>query len=213
MVIKVLIKWHPLKKRKTSINNLGVENPFQSKEIKNKIKKTNLERYGFENPSQSKEIRDKIKQTNMSKYGVDNPSKLKMFSDKALNTMIVRYGEVWLKHAPTYNPNSIIYLDLLSEKWGIKIQHALNGGEKKFVKYWVDGYIEEYNICIEWDEIKHYSKNQKRLDVEREEYIIKNFGCNFIRINEFEFLNNIDNGIQKLTEELEKNKNKYLKIK
>ena len=53
--------------------------------------------------------------------------------------MIERYGELWLKHTPTYNANSIIYLDLLSEKLGIKIQHALNGGEKKFIKYWVDG--------------------------------------------------------------------------
>jgi len=81
------------------------------------------------------------------------------FKEKMIKTMIDKYGEIWLKHCPSYNPNSIIYLDEISEKIGLKIQHALNGGEKKFIKYWVDGYIEEYNICIEWDEKHHiYSK-------------------------------------------------------
>jgi len=58
------------------------------------------------------------------------------------------YGEIWKNHIPRYNPNSIMYLDIISNKINLTIQHALNGGEKKFVKYWVDGYIQEYNICL-----------------------------------------------------------------
>ena len=81
---------------------------------------------------------------------------------------------------------------------GLNIQHALNGGEKKFIKYWVDGYIEEYNICIEWDEKHHNSKRQTERDKNKEDYINNNFGCNIIRINEEEFLKNNEITIKKI---------------
>jgi very-short-patch-repair endonuclease len=100
-------------------------------------------------------------------------------------------GEIWLKHAPKYNPNPIIYLDMISELIGILIQHALNGGEKKFVRYWVDGYIEKYNICIEWDEKHHNSKKVMEYDKKRDLFLTEKFGCNIIRIKEKDFLNNV----------------------
>jgi hypothetical protein len=119
----------------------------------------------------------------------------KKYSEKAKNTMIERYGELWLKHAPKYNANSIIYLDIISEKLGLPIQHALNGGEKKFIRYWVDGYIEKYNICIEWDEISHNETKQKERDLIRENFLKEKHNCHIIRINEKEFLKDIDNQI------------------
>jgi hypothetical protein len=79
-----------------------------------------------------------MKQYYMNKYGVEYYIQSDEGKKKIFNTMIKRYGEIWLKYAPKYNPNSIIYLDLLSEKLGIPIQHALNSGEKKFIRYWVD---------------------------------------------------------------------------
>ena len=77
-----------------------------------------------------------------------------------------------------------------SEILNINIQHALNGGEKKFQRYWVDGYIEEYNICIEYDEHKH--KYQLEKDLIRQKWIEDNFGCNFIRIDEDKFTTDIN---------------------
>ena len=198
--------------KKTNLERYGVESHNQSEEIKEKKIKTNLERYGVKNPFQSEKIKEKIKnkkqkkyndeyynnpikrkQTLIERYGIDHPTKLKKFSEKAINTMIERYGEIWIKHIPTYNPNSIIYLDMIAEKLNLHIQHALNGGEKKFVRYWVDGYIEEYNICLEWDEKKHQnSKKLKQRDNIREKYIVDNFNCYFIRINEDDFMKNVD---------------------
>ena len=102
-----------------------------------KIKITNLKKYGFENPFQSEIIKEKIKKTNLEKYGFEFSHQNKKVSEKATNTMIEKYGEIWFKHIPSYNANSIIYLDMLSEKLNLPIQHALNGGEKKFIKYWV----------------------------------------------------------------------------
>jgi very-short-patch-repair endonuclease len=112
--------------------------------------------------------------------------------------MIRKYGEMWLNYAPKYNPNSIIFLDLLSEKLNLHIQHALNGGEKKFVKYWIDGYIEKYNICIEWDEKHHNANRQKERDLKKEAFIIERFNCKFIRINEQDFLKNVETSISNI---------------
>ena len=64
-----------------------------------------------------------------------------------------------------------------TEKLGLPIQHALNGGEKKFIRYWVDGYIEEYNICIEWDEKQHEYKKYKEKDIVREQFLKENHHC------------------------------------
>lgn len=58
--------------KQTNLKNLGVENPFQSKEIQEKSKQTNLKKLGVENPFQSKEIKEKIKQTNLKTYGTEH---------------------------------------------------------------------------------------------------------------------------------------------
>ena len=55
--------------KKTSLEKYGVENPYQSEEIKQKIRNKLIERYGVDNPSKSEEIRRKIKNTNLEKYG------------------------------------------------------------------------------------------------------------------------------------------------
>jgi hypothetical protein len=201
-------------KKITSLEHFGVENPMQNNKIKEKTKRTNLKKYGVECVLKNEIIKEKIKktnidrygtehynnrikakQTNLMKYGVECPSQNKEIAEKGLETMIKRYGEVWLKHVPTYNPIAISYLDIISEKLNLPIRHALNGGEKKFIKYWVDGYIEKYNICIEWNEKHHNSKIQKEKDYVKENFIVKNFNCNYIKINQENFLNDINNQI------------------
>jgi len=54
------------------------------------IKKTNNEKYGVDNPWQSKEIRDKIKQTKLKKYGDENYHNV----DKMKKTQINKYGKL-----------------------------------------------------------------------------------------------------------------------
>jgi hypothetical protein len=124
--------------------------------------------------------------------------------ERIIQSMIKKYGEIWLKHIPKFNPNSIIYLDLISEKLRLTIQHALNGGEKKFVRYWVDGYIEKYNICIEWHEKHHNWNRYKKSDVKKEKYIKENFHCHYIIIWEKEFLKDVENQINLVVEKINK---------
>lgn len=102
------------KYRQTCLDKYGVENVYQSKEIKDKIKTTNLERYGVpyafqieevQEKSRSPETTQKRKDTLLKKYGVDNPLKSseiqKKVYKKATQTKLHRYGN------ENYN-NSII---------------------------------------------------------------------------------------------------------
>jgi len=183
------------KVKKTNLKKYGVECTLLSEDVKEKIKSTNLKKYGVVNPNSCDVIKEKRKNTFLKKYGVEYPSQNKEISLRIISTTIEKYGEIWFNNVPSYNPNSIAYLDQISELLNIKIQHALNGGEKKFVKYWVDGYIEEHNICIEWDENHHYNVKNVKSDIIRENYIKENFGCHIIRINESKFLLDVNNQI------------------
>lgn len=71
---------------------LGVKNPYQDKQVKDKIKHTNLERYGVENVFASEDIKCKIKQTNLDKYGVEYNMQRQDVRDKAKQTCMQLYG-------------------------------------------------------------------------------------------------------------------------
>lgn len=51
------------KRKKTLIENYGVEYPIQNKEIRNKIESTMIKKFGVDNPSKSKEILTKKKKS------------------------------------------------------------------------------------------------------------------------------------------------------
>lgn len=78
--------------KKTNLIRYGVENPFQSKEIKEKIKAVCLEKYGVEHHLKNKDILEKVKKTNLDKYGVQYIFHTKEAVKKAKETMIKKYG-------------------------------------------------------------------------------------------------------------------------
>jgi hypothetical protein len=73
----------------------GVNNPFQEKNIKNKIKKSILEKYGVEHQMHSMEVKSKIKKTNIERYGVDNYTKTDEYKQKTTKTNLEKYGVEW----------------------------------------------------------------------------------------------------------------------
>lgn len=131
-------------------------------------------------------------QTVLKRYGVRNISQHDTIKKKKEQTNIRNYGEIYMKYFPKYNLKSILHLNAISEKLNQPIMHALNGGEKKFVRYYVDGYIEEHNICIEWDEKEHTIKSKKDRDNKKDLFLKTKFGCQIVRVNENEFLNNVN---------------------
>jgi hypothetical protein len=188
--------------KNTCLKNLGVEYPMQSELVKEKCKQTILKNYGYEFGIQCPEIKEKIKQTNLKKFGYEFVMQCPEIKEKCIITCIEKYGEAFFHIVPKHNINSIIYLDMISEKINLHILHALNGGEKKFQRYWVDGYIEQYNICIEWNEEYHYkNKKRKEKDIKKYQFLNENLYI-IIEINEKEFLKDIDLGIQNISQEI-----------
>jgi hypothetical protein len=174
----------------TNLKKYGVDNPIKNPEVRNKILKTSLQRYGFEYPIQNESIREKSYITNIKRYGTKYPAQNEDIKIKSINYLKEKYGDVFFKLIPKYNTFSIQTFDIISEKTNLHIQHALNGGEKQFYKYFVDGFISSYNIVLEWDERKHQSKKYKEKDIVRQTYIEEHFKCKFIRINQNDFLKN-----------------------
>lgn len=70
----------------------GVDNPFQSKEIKVKIKESLKEKYGVEHPMFLEQTKDKIKETCLEKYGETSYSKTKDYIKKTKETCLEKYG-------------------------------------------------------------------------------------------------------------------------
>jgi len=70
----------------------GVDNPFQSEDIKRKSKETLIIKYGVNHPMYIDEVKDKIKKTNSIRYGVDNYTKTEECKNKIKKTNIKKYG-------------------------------------------------------------------------------------------------------------------------
>ena len=66
---------------------------------KSRAKETNLERYGVENVFQSEEIKQRIKDSNMEKYGADHHMKVPEILQKAIDTNIDKYGLAFAFHS------------------------------------------------------------------------------------------------------------------
>lgn len=79
------------KTEQTNLQKYGVINPFQSEEIKLKIKETNMQNLGVEHPLQSEIIKNKIKQTCIGKFGTENPMQNDEVKEKAKETNIKKY--------------------------------------------------------------------------------------------------------------------------
>jgi hypothetical protein len=56
--------------------------------------------------------------------------------------------------------------------------------------YYVDFYIPELNVCIEYDEKHHYTEDNMLKDAKRQEYIENKLGCSFIRVDDDKFMDN-----------------------
>lgn len=83
---------------------------------------------------------------------------------------------------PNYNPIACKLIDEYGKLYGYNFRHALNGGEFPVpnTRYYVDGYDEEKNVVIEVDEAYH--KRQTEKDIKRQQEIVKQLNCKFIRV-------------------------------
>ncbi len=80
------------KAKETNIQNIGVENHMQLKEIQEKVKITNLKKYGVEYLQQSNIMKEKSKKTCLDKYGYEHISQTEHFKKKFKETCLDKYG-------------------------------------------------------------------------------------------------------------------------
>jgi hypothetical protein len=57
-----------------------------------------------------------------------------------------------------FSPRACQYFDFINRLTNTEGQHALNGGEKKILKYHVDYFNPDLKLIIEWNESYHYTE-------------------------------------------------------
>ena len=157
--------------------NLLIENwmlsalpTFNSVEYKKKQCKIQKE-YLASHPEKITEDRESIKQLWTDKSSVYYSEKFRENLRNARIEQIKKLGVI----TSNYNPIACEYFNKLNEKFGWKLQHALNGGEIKVCGYFLDAYDKEKNIIVEYDERHHYKFGRKlrKKDIVRQERLIQ----------------------------------------
>jgi very-short-patch-repair endonuclease len=195
--------------KETNIILYGVENPAMSKEIQMQKKQNSILKYGVESPNQLNHVKEKKKNAYLKKYGVDSPSKSNIIWSKYRRTCTLRYGvDHWNKTNQAKQMCRENFIRLIQDqksnneptapRIGTTERTCLNELQKHTefniirnsteIGYSIfkfpDGYINELNLIIEYDESHHEEKNQKIKDVNRELYISSALGCIIFRIKE-----------------------------
>ena len=78
--------------RGTCRERLGVENPFQSESVKERIKERHMEKLGVEYPMQSEAVKAKSRESCIVNLGVENPSQSEEVQEKKEETSFRHYG-------------------------------------------------------------------------------------------------------------------------
>jgi hypothetical protein len=123
-------------------------------------------------------------------FGKDGPMKGKSMPsgslEKRIETMKKR-DKFWFGHSVNFNKEACRFFDLLNEDKNINGIHALNGGERCFSGFFLDYYISDMNIAVEYDEKKHFKGGElKKEDKIRQMILERDHGIKFIRIKECE---------------------------
>ena len=161
---------------KTNIDKYGTNCTLNVKEFKDRKNLTFLNKYGTIYPTKNPEVLEKIKNTNLKKYGVE----WFVLSDKMNDILRIRHE------------NNLNYVEgVRVSKSQVHICKLLNGILNfKIDKYYVDIFLEEENIVVEYDGGGHYlsvihgrisKEDFLRKEKERDE-LIANMGYNVIRI-------------------------------
>jgi len=115
-----------IKKEKTNIEKFGTKNPFQSEDIKNKIRESMINKHGVEYPSQSTEIRQKSIERWKTNLGVENPSQSTEIKTKKENTTLANYGVKYTLQSDELRSQINV---TMKDKYGV--EHPMHSDEIK----------------------------------------------------------------------------------
>ena len=198
--------------KQTNLRKYGCENPRQNEKIKQKGISTSIKKYGYESPNQSDKIKQKKIHTCNRHYNVNYPSQSKEIQKRIKQTCFDRYGVD--HYSKTIEGREICRIHFVERR----LQQQLDGfppfpfigyNEPQFFEFlqpftaykiirpdhmyglFPDGYIEELNLVIEFDEPWHLEPwAVKRDKIKNETY--KLHDLNIFRVPEKEWKENPD---------------------
>jgi len=129
------------KMKETSLEKYGVEHPMMNKDIQAKSKATCLEKYGVEFAAQSQEVQDKYKETCMERYGVENVSSVEEFKEKRKSTNKELYGNEYYVASESCRGR-------VKEKLGVDNVFQLEEVKEKSRQTCLEKYGEEYYMKV-----------------------------------------------------------------
>lgn len=168
---------------KQIINSTKANKDPQKRKKQSKLMKNGLSKYVSSFITHTKPVWNKGKKNCFSEETLEKISKscrlsvIKRIEERKLNGNQL---------CPNYNPAACTIIDEYGKQNNYNFQHGENEGEFyiKSLGYWVDGYDRERNTIIEVDEPHHFDEkgNLHKKDIRRQEEIMKELGCNFIRL-------------------------------
>lgn len=147
-----------LKTKETCLHKFGVDNPFKSEKIKEKISKTNLKRFGVKNPQQSSKIKQKTENTNTEKYGYRRPSMSESIKEKVKNSNQVKFG---VDYPAQSNNIKNKMMNSCYEKYGVYNFSKTKKFKGKVKKYFFEKMfkkLKKYGILLEYNDGKYKIK-------------------------------------------------------
>lgn len=183
------------KTRCRSCSKVGKRNPFYSETAWRKLTRkcpscNTILTYTDTGNCQKAEKRKSVC-ARCAQAGENHPNFGKELPNKVKRKIRLSNINTWKKKGmcyPNYNIEACKAIDEYGAKHDYNFQHAKNGGEFYIEKlgYWVDGYDEENNVVIEYDEPYHYTVtgNLRKKDKIRQQEIEEYLDCKFIRIKQ-----------------------------
>lgn len=165
---------------KTNLIKYGVENVFQSIDIKKKIKESCIEKYGVDNNMKSQNGKDEFKLSMNIKYGIDWPSQnrdsLEKIQKSARKMKKFKNSNLWYQGTYELDFLEKFYDKIKNICRGPSIRYKFNGHNRV---YHPDFYVPELNLIVE---IKStYFLNMDK-EIEEKKKTTIHSGFNFIMI-------------------------------
>lgn len=114
------------KREQTTIEHFGVKNPYQAKEVKEKIIAHNLEKYGYEHNLQRPEIIEQSKKTKLKKYGSETYNNI----EKAKATCVKHFGVDSFSKTDIFK-KMLINIDVFGHESGSGLKSHFKNVEKQ----------------------------------------------------------------------------------
>ena len=189
------------KRRATSMENYGVDNPAKSHLVKSSTRESNIEKYGVDNPAKTAQGRQAISEgvtaafaaehdsiierrqiTNRAKYGKDSFSQTPLFLEKTTSTNIAKYGSAWRSSTDEWKQNT---RNIFTEKYGVD-----NPFKSDLIKHKIiDANLSKYGVD---NPSKSAVIQHKKLETQLDRYGVSYFNQKHITSEALAILGNKD---------------------